>query len=165
MTGRAHVFGDNIDTDAMAPGSLMKLPAEDLAKHCLAAIDPGFASSVRPGDFVVGGASFGIGSSREQAAASLIVLGVSAVIARSFSRIFWRNAINLGLPAIVLPEASEIRSGDQLELDLGAGALRNMTMSRIYRFPPLPDRLMRMLGDGGLIPHLRKALADGATLT
>lgn len=116
MSGRAFVFGDNIDTDVMAPGTLMKLPPEELAQHCLAAVDPDFARTVAKGDFVVGGRSFGIGSSREQAAVSLSLLGVRAVIARSFARIFWRNAINLGCRASPLsrrarfPQATGWRS-------------------------------------------------------
>lgn len=163
MSGKAFVFGDNIDTDVMAPGYLMKLPPEELAKHCLTAIDPDFASSVEPDDFVVGGASFGIGSSREQAAVSLKLLGVKAVIARSFARIFWRNAINIGLVCITLEEAGDIAAGDRLSLDLKVGTLFNHTQDRRYSFAPLPGHLTTMIADGGLIPHLKKRLAaEGA---
>jgi 3-isopropylmalate/(R)-2-methylmalate dehydratase small subunit len=162
MSGRAFVFGDNIDTDVMAPGVLMKLPPEELAKHCLAAVDPDFARTVQPGDFVVGGRSFGIGSSREQSAVSLRILGVRAVIARSFARIFWRNAINLGLACITLDDAGEISAGDQLDLDLAAGQLSNLTTGRIHRFTALPPHLMAMMQDGGLMPHLKKKLSKGA---
>jgi 3-isopropylmalate dehydratase small subunit len=100
---RAWVFGDKIDTDVLAPGALMKLSPDALARHCLEAVRPAFAKEVRPGDLVIGGASFGIGSSREQAAQSLRLLGVKAVIAKSFARIFYRNAFNLGLPALICP--------------------------------------------------------------
>lgn len=162
MSGRAFVFGDNIDTDVMAPGYLMKLPPEELARHCLEAVDPDFATSVQPGDFVVGGQSFGIGSSREQAAVSLKMLGVRAVIARSFARIFWRNAINLGLPCVTLEEAGVIAAGDRLELDLTAGRLTNLSQDRVHGFAPLPAHLTEMIEDGGLMPHLKRRLGKTA---
>jgi 3-isopropylmalate/(R)-2-methylmalate dehydratase small subunit len=158
--GIAFVFGDQIDTDVLAPGHLMKLDPDALASHCLEAVDPGFARAVRPGDFVVAGLNFGLGSSREQAAVSLKRLGVRAVIARSFARIFWRNAINLGLPAIALAEASEIDAGDRLSLDLEAGVLTNQSAGRTYRFAPFPDHLTAMMRDGGLIAHLKRQSAD-----
>lgn len=160
MTGRAFVFGDQIDTDLLAPGHLMKLDPDALAGHCLEAIDPTFAGTVRPGDFVVAGLNFGLGSSREQAAVSLKRLGVQAVIARSFARIFWRNAINLGLPAITLAEAGEIAAGDQLSLNLESGRLTNQTTGRAYGFAPFPDHLTAMMRDGGLIAHLKRQPAD-----
>ena len=125
--GRAFVFGDNIDTDVLAPGSLMKLAPEALATHCLEAIDPSFAGAVRQGDVLVAGANFGLGSSREQAAVSLKILGIQAVLATSFARIFWRNAINLGLPALVFPQAGEIVSGDRLSLDIASGRIENLS--------------------------------------
>lgn len=164
-TGRAFVFGDQIDTDLLAPGHLMKLNANALATHCLEAVDPTFAGRVRPGDFVVAGLNFGLGSSREQAAVSLKRLGVRAVIARSFARIFWRNAINLGLPAVTLAEADEIAAGDRLGLDLEAGILINETSGRTYGFAPFPDHLTAMMRDGGLIAHLKRSAAEttGAT--
>ena len=162
MSGRAFVFGDNIDTDVMAPGYLMKLPPEALARHCLEAVDPDFATSVQPGDFVVGGQSFGIGSSREQAAVSLKMLGVRAVIARSFARIFWRNAINLGLPCVTLDEAGAIAAGDRLDLDLTAGRLTILSQDRVHGFTPLPGHLMEMIEDGGLMPHLKRRLGKTA---
>ncbi|PZN99955.1 MAG: 3-isopropylmalate dehydratase [Alphaproteobacteria bacterium] len=158
--GTAFVFGDQIDTDLLAPGHLMKLDPDALARHCLEAVDPAFATTVKAGDFVVAGLNFGLGSSREQAAVSLKRLGVEAVIAQSFARIFWRNAINLGLPAITLPEANEIAAGDRLSLDLGAGRLTNQTTERTYRFAPFPDHLTAMMRDGGLIAHLKRQLAD-----
>ena len=154
--GRAFVFGDNIDTDVLAPGSLMKLSPEALATHCLKAIDPTFAGAVRPGDVLVAGANFGLGSSREQAAVSLKILGIQAVLATSFARIFWRNAINLGLPALVFPQAGEIASGDRLALDTASGLIENLTQNRRYVISPLPDHLLQMIADGGLIPHLQR---------
>lgn len=161
--GRAFVFGDNIDTDVLAPGSLMKLSPEALATHCLEAIDPSFADAVRPGDVLVAGANFGLGSSREQAAVSLKILGIKAVLATSFARIFWRNAINLGLPALVFPQAREIASGDQLALDTASGRIENLTRNRVYETQPLPDHLLRMIADGGLIAHLQRRFQGTAT--
>lgn len=158
MSGRAFVFGDDIDTDLLAPGHLMKLAPEALAAHCLEAIDSDFASSVRPGDVLVAGRNFGLGSSREQAAVSLKLLGVSAVIAVSFARIFYRNALNLGLPALSLPEAHEIAAGDELAVDPEAGRVDNRTQGRSYAVRSIPPHLMAMLRDGGLMPHLERRL-------
>lgn len=161
--GRAFVFGDNIDTDVLAPGYLMKLAPEELARRCLEAVDPGFAGAVRTGDFVVAGAAFGIGSSREQAAVSLSLLGVGAVLATSFARIFYRNAINLGLPAIVFPQAGEVRPGDELAVDPEAGRIENLTQGRTYAVSPIPSHLMAMIRDGGLMPHLKRRLSNDGT--
>ncbi len=153
--GRAFVFGDNIDTDLLAPGHLMKLSAEDLAQHCLEAIAPDFASSVQPGDFVVAGKNFGLGSSREQAAVSLRLLGVGGVIAPSFARIFYRNALNLGLPALFCERADQIVAGDLLMVDPVLGKITNKTRSEILSCKPIPDHLMAMVRAGGLIAHLQ----------
>ena len=153
--GRAFVFGDNIDTDLLAPGHLMKLSADDLAQHCLEAIAPDFANSIQPGDFVVAGKNFGLGSSREQAAVSLRLLGVGAVIAPSFARIFYRNALNLGLPALFCEHADQISQGDLLMVDPVLGKITNKTRSEILSCKPIPDHLMAMVRAGGLIAHLR----------
>ena len=160
--GVAVVFGDGIDTDVLAPGALMKLPPEALAKHCLNAVDPHFAGAVRPGDVVGAGANFGLGSSREQAAVSLKLLGVSAVLAKSFARIFFRNAINLGLPAIVFPQAAEVAAGDELTVDPMAGVVANLTQGRRYDVAPIPEHLITMIRDGGLIAHLKRRFAGAA---
>ncbi|MEM8988450.1 MAG: 3-isopropylmalate dehydratase, partial [Pseudomonadota bacterium] len=157
--GRAWVFGDNIDTDVLAPGFLMKLPAEELAKHCLEAVDPDFARNVAPGDVVVGGENFGLGSSREQAAISLKVLGVRAVLAKSFARIFYRNAINIGLPALFFPDVDEITAGDRIVVDAGAGRIVNGVTDKTYSVAPIPDHLMHVIAAGGLMPHLKTRFA------
>lgn len=154
--GRAFVFGDNIDTDVLAPGHLMKLSAAELATHCLEAVDPAFAASVRPGDILVAGRNFGLGSSREQAAVSLKFLGLKAVIAASFARIFFRNAINLGLPAFVFDAAGKIAAGDDLDLDLVTGTLVNRTRAATHQLKPLPADLLAILDAGGLMPLLKK---------
>ncbi|HWV43475.1 3-isopropylmalate dehydratase small subunit [Pseudorhodoplanes sp.] len=156
MSGRAFVFGDNIDTDVLAPGRYMKGSIEELARHCLEAVDPDFAKSVQPGDVVVAGRNFGMGSSREQAAQALKVLGVAAVVAKSFGGIFYRNALNLGLPVVVCEEADTIGVGDRLSVDLAGGKVVNETSGRTLKSEPLPQFLLDMLADGGLVPHLEK---------
>jgi 3-isopropylmalate/(R)-2-methylmalate dehydratase small subunit len=157
--GRAFVFGDYIDTDVLAPGSYMKFPIEVMATHCVEAVDPSFATSVRPGDVVVGGKNFGTGSSREQAAEALKYLGVACVLAKSFGSIFYRNALNLGLPAIVCADTDRIRAGDRVAVDPRTGLVVNETTDERLQAQPLPDFLMAMIADGGLVPHLEKRFA------
>lgn len=159
-TGRAFVFGDNIDTDVLAPGHLMKLSPQDLASHCLEAIDPTFASLVQKGDFVVGGQNFGLGSSREQAAVSLKLLGVGAVIAPSFARIFYRNALNLGLPALFCDDFAAISAGDHLRVDPVAGEIVNITTNTTLSCRPIPAHLMEMVHAGGLMAALESQKID-----
>jgi 3-isopropylmalate/(R)-2-methylmalate dehydratase small subunit len=159
VTSKAWVFGDDIDTDVLAPGRYMKLPIEEIAQHCLEAVDPSFATSVRHGDVVVGGRNFGAGSSREQAAGALKALGVAAVIAPSFAGIFYRNALNLGLVALVCAEAGRIRAGDAIAFDAEAGRIENRTRGETLACEPIPAHLMAMVRDGGLLAHLEKRLA------
>jgi 3-isopropylmalate/(R)-2-methylmalate dehydratase small subunit len=159
---RAFVYGDEIDTDALAPGHAMKLTPEAMARYCLEPIDPSFASTVQPGDILVAGENFGLGSSREQAAISLKILGLQAVFAKSFARIFYRNAINAGLPAILLPQADEIGMGDQVAFDLTTGQLQNLTTGKRYQTPPLPAHLLTVIADGGLIAHLKRRFKGAA---
>jgi 3-isopropylmalate/(R)-2-methylmalate dehydratase small subunit len=157
--GIAWRFGDNVDTDVLAPGIYMKRPIDELARHCLEAIDPRFAAAVKPGDIVVAGRNFGMGSSREQAAQALRHLGVAAVLAQSFAGIFYRNALNLGLLALVCPDVARISAGDRLAVDGIQGIVSNMTKGDRLRCEPLPAHLLRMIRDGGLVPHLEKKLA------
>lgn len=159
VRGRAWVFGDDVDTDVLAPGAYMKGPVEELAAHCLEALDPRFAREVRAGDVVVAGRNFGMGSSREQAAQALRLLGVGAVVARSFAGIFYRNALNLGLLALVCPDLEGVAPGDELSVDAAAGIVRNLTQGRSFRCQPIPEHLLAMVRDGGLVPHLEKRLA------
>ena len=159
MTGRVFRFGDDIDTDQLAPGQYMKGGISEIAAHCLGAVRPDFAASVRPGDIVVAGKNFGLGSSREQAAEALKHLGVAGVVALSFAGIFYRNAINLGLPVLVAPNLSGVEDGDAAVLDIEAGELRLPAKNRTLPLEPLPDNLRRMLADGGLVPHLKKRFA------
>lgn len=157
--GRAWVFGDNVDTDVLAPGQYMKSPIEELARHCLESVDPSFAREVRAGDVVVGRRNFGAGSSREQAPQALKQLGVAALVAESFAGLFYRNALNLGLPAVVCPDAARIRAGDRLRVDPGAGRVENLSSGESLACEPVPAFLMQMVRDGGLVPHLEKRLA------
>lgn len=159
MSGRAFVFGDGIDTDVLAPGVYMKLPIDQMAAHCLESVDPTFVASVKPGDFVVAGANFGVGSSREQAAEALKHLGVACVIARSFGAIFYRNALNFGLPVLVCEGAERIVQGDRLRIDPGAGCILDETRGLEFSAQPLPSFLLEMIADGGLVPHLEKRFA------
>ncbi len=156
LTGRAWVFGDNIDTDVLAPGRYMRGPVEAAAAHCLESVDPDFAGRVAPGDFVIGGANFGLGSSREQAAQVLRILGVAAVIAKSFGGIFYRNAFNLGLLAVLCPETERINARDRLALDAEAGVLRDLDTGARYPCEPVPAHLLALIADGGLIPQLER---------
>ena len=161
MTGRAWVFGDNIDTDVLAPGPYMKGPVAELAKHCLETVDPRFAKEVRPGDIVVAGRNFGMGSSREQAVMALRQLGIAAVLARSFAGIFYRNAINLGLLTLVCAEADRIAPGAALEVDAARATATEVSTGTAFAVEPLPPHLLTIIADGGLLPHLEKRLRAG----
>lgn len=155
---KAWVFGDDIDTDAIAPGRYMKFGIDEIARHCLQSVSPAFSAQVRKGDIVVGGRNFGTGSSREQAPEALKHLGVAIVIAESFAGLFYRNAINLGLPAVACAQAKGIRQGDELEVDLGQGKVRNRRTGETLDCEPIPAFLMTIIRDGGLLPHLEKRL-------
>jgi 3-isopropylmalate/(R)-2-methylmalate dehydratase small subunit len=159
--GRAFVFGDDIDTDVLAPGLYMKGPIEDLAEHCLEAVDPTFAGAVREGDVIAGGRNFGIGSSREQAVQALRHLGIRALVAKSFAGIFYRNVLNFGLAAVTCAEADRIEPGDRIRVDAAAGTVENLTRGETYACDALPPRLLAMIADGGLVNHLEKQLAAG----
>jgi len=155
---RAFVYGDDIDTDALAPGQYMSGGIEQIAAHCLETVDPDFASQVQPGDVLIAGKNFGMGSSREQAAQALKHLGLAGVVARSYAGIFYRNAINLGLPVLVGgAELDRVKPGDAVELDMANSRL--ITEAGPIELEPLPDFLLAMLADGGLVPHLEKRFA------
>ncbi len=156
IEGTAHVLGDAVDTDLLAPGAHMKGSIEELARHCLEAIDPDFVQRVRPGDLLVAGSRFGIGSSREQAAQALRLLGIQAVVARSFAGIFYRNALNNGLLAVVCPDHEGIEAGDRLRLDPMAGRLLHLPSGRSFACRPLPGHLLAMVEAGGLVPWLER---------
>lgn len=155
ISGRAWVFGDDVNSDAMAPGLYFKSPMEEMAKHCLETVDAQFAKDVRAGDIVVAGLRFGIGSAREQAVLAFQHLGVGCLLAQSFGRIFYRNALNFGIPALFFPAAGEIRAGDQLRIDPVSGMIENATSGARYQVPGLPAHLMAMISAGGLMPYLK----------
>jgi len=156
--GRAWVFGDNVDTDQLAPGIYIKRPIAELARHCLEGLAPEFASSVLPGDIVVAGKNFGAGSSREQAAEALRQLGVRVIIAKSFGGIFYRNAINFGLLPLICAEASKIEDGNSLRIDLQSGEIINLTTKNTYPVEAMPGHLLQIINAGGLLPYLEKRL-------
>ena len=158
MAGRVWKFGDDVNTDVLAPGIYIKLPLEDLASHCLEAVEPNFASDVQDGDIVVGGVNFGMGSSREQAAQVLKVLGVAAVVAPSFGGIFYRNAFNLGLPAIVSNEIDQIAAEQELKIVLKTGVIENITTGKQLAGEAVPENLMDLVEAGGLVPYLEQKL-------
>ncbi len=165
LRGRvAAVLGANIDTDVIYPGRYLNITdREKTAEHLFELAWPEIRSRIRPGDFIVAAANFGCGSSREQAAAALKFSGCGAVIAASFARIFFRNAINLGLPALVSPSASAAcREGDELEIDLAAGVIRNLSRNLSIPAAPLDPRAVELIRAGGLIPYLKAKYAAPA---
>ena len=152
---RVWKFGPDIDTDALAPGAYMKLGIEGIAPHCLEAVRPEFAGEVQPGAVIAAGPNFGIGSSREQAVAALVHLGVKAVIAPSFSGLFFRNAFNLGLLLLTTPGAEQLAEAEQVELDLQTLTLRRPTGQQLV-CQPIPGFLLDMVAAGGLMNQLRQ---------
>ena len=157
LTGKAFKFGDNISTDHIIPGRFAHLRSNlsELAKHVMEDADPTFAARVKPGDFVVAGTNFGLGSSREHAPLVIKMGGVSAILAKSVARIFFRNAINLGLP-VLLCETDSINDGDELEVDLKAGTIWDMTNGNQLMFTKIPEIMLRILDEGGLLPYIQK---------
>ncbi|MFO7928057.1 MAG: 3-isopropylmalate dehydratase small subunit [Candidatus Humimicrobiaceae bacterium] len=157
LSGRSFKFGDDISTDLIAPGRYFHLRSNmpELAKHVLEDADPEFAKKVKPGDFVVGGKNFGLGSSREHAPTIIKLAGVGAVLAKSFARIFYRNCINVGLPALKC-DTNKIDDGDRLEIDLESGTIFNRDKNLEINFNPLPEVMIKILSDGGLTEHIKK---------
>ncbi len=157
LKGKTFKFGDNISTDLIVPGRLAGLRSNlpELAKHVLEDADPTFASKVKKGDFVVGGSNFGLGSSREHAPLVIKMAGVSAILAKSVARIFFRNSINQGLP-ILICETSLIDEGDELEVDLAAGNIQDLTNGRSLTFGKIPPVMLNILNEGGLLPYIKK---------
>ncbi len=149
----------DVDTDQLAPGHAMKHGLDVIARHCLEAVRPEFARQVRPGDVIVAGENFGIGSSREQAAAVLVQLGVAAVIAPSYSGLYFRNAFNVGLLLLTCKEAKKILDGDALAFDARAGVVRR-ARGEVLACEPIPGFLLEMVEAGGLLPQLKKRLME-----
>jgi 3-isopropylmalate/(R)-2-methylmalate dehydratase small subunit len=157
LTGKAHKFGDSISTDHIIPGRYASLRSNlpELAKHVLEDADVNFAKKVKPGDFIVGGSNFGLGSSREHAPLVIKMAGVKAILAKSVARIFFRNAINLGLPVLIC-DTDKIKDGDELEIDLTAGTVRDKTNGALLTTGKIPEVMLKILNEGGLIDYIKK---------
>ncbi len=161
IRGKVWKYGDDVNTDVIFPGKYTYTISDrkEMASHALEDLDPSFAKEVRPGDIILAGRNFGCGSSREQAATCLKEAGVGAVVAASFARIFFRNAINEGLPLVECPPAVQaIQAGDVIEVDFEGGTL--VAGGETFRFPGLPESVMGIVREGGLIPYVRKQIAN-----
>jgi 3-isopropylmalate/(R)-2-methylmalate dehydratase small subunit len=162
LKGQVHKFGANVDTDVIIPARYLNVsePAE-LAKHCMEDIDPQFVKKANKGDIIVADTNFGCGSSREHAPLAIKSAGISCVIARSFARIFFRNAINIGLPLMECPECVEkMKEGDILEVDLSTGKIVNLTGNMVFTAKPYPEFMSELINAGGLIEYTKKRLAE-----
>ena len=164
LHGKAYKYGANVDTDAIIPARYLNVSeAAELAKHCMEDIDAEFIGKVKPGDIIVADTNFGCGSSREHAPVAIKAAGVSCVIAKSFARIFFRNAINIGLPLLESNEAVDaIKTGDELEVDLETGTIKNITTNKTFTSVPYPDFMMSIVNAGGLVEHTRNKTDGGS---
>lgn len=159
IKGKVHKYGDNVDTDVIIPARyLNSSDAKELALHCMEDIDKEFVSKVKSGDIMVGESNFGCGSSREHAPIAIKESGISVVIAKSFARIFYRNAINIGLAIMECAEAEKINSGDELEVDLDSGTVKNVTRNEEYKGTAFPEFMKQLIADGGLVEYAKKNL-------
>ncbi len=160
VKGKAWVYGDDINTDVIFPGRFLNIVEPDeMAEHAMEDLDTEFKGNVQKDDIVVAGKNFGCGSSREQAATCLKYAGVGAIVAKSFARIYYRNSINLGIPILISDEAPDrISKGDELEVDLENGTIKNLTKNEDFVVKPLPVFILGIIKDGGLIPNLKKKL-------
>ena len=165
LKGNVHKYGANVDTDAIIPARYLNVSEpEELAKHCMEDIDTEFINKVQPGDIIMATTNFGCGSSREHAPLAIKACGVSCVIAMSFARIFFRNAINIGLPLLECDEAVDgTETGDKLEIDLARGIIRNLTKGTEFTAKPYPEFMSELIAAGGLIEHTRQRLANRRT--
>jgi 3-isopropylmalate/(R)-2-methylmalate dehydratase small subunit len=154
--GRVRKFGDNINTDLISPAPYIGMADEIMIAHAMEGADPEFSKKVRPGDILVAGKNFGSGSSRETAPFVIKGSGIAAIIAEFYARIFYRNAINIGLPVLSCAEAAKINAGDELKVDPVGGVILNVTTGEEYKCSALPENIMELVKDGGLIPHYRK---------
>ena len=156
--GRVFKFGSNVDTDVIIPARYLNVPdPSELAKHCMEDIDKEFVNKVSKGDIIVADKNFGCGSSREHAPIAIKAAGVSCVIAETFARIFYRNAINIGLPIIECPEAKGIEEGDQVEVDFDSGMIYNKTKGTEYKGQAFPEFMQKIISNGGLINYINNA--------
>jgi 3-isopropylmalate/(R)-2-methylmalate dehydratase small subunit len=164
LRGHVHKYGADVNTDAIIPARYLNTSdPQELAQHCMEDEDPEFVRRVRPGDIIVATTNFGCGSSREHAPIAIKTAGVSCVIAKSFARIFYRNAINLALPVLECEEAVDgSESGDEVEVDLESGAIRNLTRGTTFQAKPFPEFMLELLQAGGLVEYTRRRLAERA---
>lgn len=161
LKGNAWVYGDNVDTDVIIPARYLVTSDErSLAAHCMEDIDETYAKGVSKGDVITAGNNFGCGSSREHAPIAIKGSGASCVIAKSFARIFYRNAINIGLPILECTETDRIAKGDLIEIDLIKGTITNRTKGETYHAKPFPEFLQSLIGLGGLVPYVRTRLSE-----
>ncbi len=164
MAGRAWKFGDDVDTDAIIPGRYLVInEPKELAQHLFEGVHPEMGALIRQGDYVVAGENFGCGSSREHAPLALKGAGIAAVIAKSFARIFFRNAINIGLPLIICSEVGRIANGALIEVDMVGGIIHNISNDEVYKTTPLPEFLKEIVDDGGLVEYTRRQVAKVRT--
>lgn len=163
LRGRVHKYGANVDTDAIIPARFLNVSEHDeLAKHCMAGIDEKFVGKVQKGDIIVAGPNFGCGSSREHAPLSIKAAGISCVIAESFARIFYRNAMNIGLPILECAEAAvDTKEGDILEVELAEGKIKNLTSNKVFQAKAYPDFMLNLISVGGLIEYTKSKLESG----
>lgn len=163
IRGKTWKYGDNVDTDAIIPARYLNMSTEaELAAHCMEDIDATFVSRVQPGEIMIAGKNFGCGSSREHAPVALKGCGISCVIAETFARIFYRNAINIGLPILECPEAVQgTEAGQTVEVDLASGVIRNLDTGKEYRATPYPAFMLGIMEAGGLVEYTRRKLAAG----
>jgi len=161
IKGTAYKFGHNVDTDQIIPAQyLVTTDAKELAKHCMEIADADFPKKAKPGDVLVAGRNFGCGSSREHAPLAIKGMGLGLVIAESFARIFFRNCINIGMPILECPTAAqEIKAGDQLEVDLDKGLIKNITQNKSYTAQAFPDFMQQIINAGGLMPYVKQRAA------
>lgn len=157
VQGKTYKYGDNVDTDVIIPARYLNTPdAGELAKHCMEDIDASFATTVKPGEIMVAGKNFGCGSSREHAPLAIKTCGVACVIAATFARIFYRNALNIGLPILECPEAAEaIAAGDEVSVDFDTGAIVDVTTGRTFQGEPFPPFMQELIAAGGLAAYRR----------
>lgn len=157
VSGKTHKYGDNVDTDVIIPARYLNTPdAQELAKHCMEDIDAGFAARVRPGEIMIAGRNFGCGSSREHAPLAIKACGVACVIAATFARIFYRNALNIGLPILECPEAAAaIKAGDTVSVDFDTGVITDETTGQTFRGEPFPPFMQELIAAGGLAAYRR----------
>lgn len=160
IKGKVHKYGDNIDTDVIIPARhCVSIREEDLAPHCLEDLDKDFVNKVQPGDILMAGINFGCGSSRENAPIAIKGAGVGCVVAKYFARIFYRNAINIGLPILECPEAVDgTEAGDELEIDLDRGTIVNVTKNQTYQAAPFPETMQEIIRVGGMVNYVRQRI-------